>query len=182
MKYVAVFCSSQDVEEKYLESAREFGKLLNKYDYHLVWGGSDRGIMKVIADVVQEGGGKLYGVSYDLFHHFSRKNADEMIIAKTLGERKGAMLEKADAVVALVGGIGTLDEITEIIELKKTHHHDKPIVILNTDHFYDGLKALIQKMEDEGFLKSNLNKEKNEIVYFAETPEKAIEYINKKFK
>ena len=183
MKYIAVFCSSQDVDEKYVAAAREIARVLAKNGYHLVWGGTDKGIMKVVADEVQKGGGKLHGVSYKLFHHLARKDADEMIIAKTLGERKAAFLEKSDAVVALIGGIGTLDEITEIVELKKTGHHNKPILILNTEGFYEGLKVQLQKMKDEGFLKSSLKlPESEDLVHFSDTPEEAIEYINKVLK
>lgn len=178
-RYIAVFCSAQEVDEKYNKAAREFAKLMTKSGYHLVWGGTDRGIMKVVADEVKKNGGKLHGVSYTTFHHLARKNADEMIVAKTLGERKAAFLEKGDAVIALVGGIGTLDEITEIIELKKAKHHTKPIVILNTDNFYEGFKMQMERMRNEGFLKSNLYNVVENLVFFAKTPKQAITYINK---
>ncbi|MBI4098316.1 MAG: TIGR00730 family Rossman fold protein [Candidatus Levybacteria bacterium] len=183
MKYIAVFCSAQEVDEKYVKAARKFARLLAKNNYHLVWGGTDRGLMKVIASEIQKNGGKLYGITTPTFHHLARKNVDEMIIAKTLGERKAAFLEKSDAVVALIGGIGTLDEITEIIALKKTNHHDKPIVILNTEGFYEGLKVQLQKMKDEGFLKSNLaGPVYEELAHFADTPEEAIKYIKNELK
>lgn len=90
-----------------------------------------------------------------IFSKNARKNADEMIIAKTLGERKAGMLERADVIVVLPGGLGTLDEATEVLELKKQHHHDKPVIILNTAGFYDGLKFQLKRMSDEGFLKMN---------------------------
>ncbi|EKD85672.1 MAG: hypothetical protein ACD_37C00659G0001, partial [uncultured bacterium] len=178
-KYIAVFCSAQEVEEKYVLAAKEFAKLMIDNKYHLVWGGTDRGIMKVIADEVKIGGGKLSGISLPIFHHLARKDADEMIVAKTLGERKAAFLEKSDAIIALIGGIGTLDEITEIIELRKAGHHTKPVVVLNTNNFYEGLRMQIERMEKEGFLKSNLELEIKEFVYFADTPKEAINYINK---
>lgn len=179
---IAVFCSSQDVDQKYIEATREFGLLLVKNGYNLVWGGSDRGLMKVIADAVEEGGGELCGVSVSTFHHIVRKNVKNMIFAKDLGERKALMLKKADLVVTLVGGIGTLDELTDIIELRKIGAHNKPIVILNTDNFYEGLRNLMVRMDKEGFLKSNLNKDTKNLVYFANTPEEAIDYINKQLK
>lgn len=183
MKYIAVFCSAQDVDEKYVKAARQFAKQLVKNDYHLVWGGTDTGLMEVIASEVQKHGGKLYGVTTKTFHHLARKNADTMILAKTLGARKAAFLEKGDAIVALVGGVGTLDEITEIITLKKTGHHNKPIIILNTDNFYEGLKILLKRMEDEGFLKSSLELSTgNELFHFSKTPREAISYINKALK
>lgn len=183
MKYIAVFCSAQQVDEKYVEAAREFGRLMVESGYSLVWGGTDRGIMKVVADEVRARGGKISGVSLEIFHHLARTDADEMIVAKSLGERKAAFLEKSDAIIALVGGIGTLDEITDIIELRKARHHSKPVVILNTDNFYEGLKLQIERMDREGFLKSSLGHPAGfEWLYFAETPREAIEYINKELK
>jgi len=183
MKNIAVFCSAQEVDEKYVKPAREFARLMTKNGYHLVWGGTDKGLMKVIADEAQAGGAKIVGVSIERYHHLARKNADEMILAKNLGERKATMLERSDAIVALVGGIGTLDELTEIIELRKTKHHDKPIVILNSEGFYEGLKVQLQKMKDDGFLKSSLNLTvPEELAHFSDSPDEAIEYLNKELK
>ena len=178
MKYIAVFCSALDLDEKYIKPAKEFARLMAESGYHLVWGGTDTGLMRVIADGVQEGGGKLYGVTIERFHHLARKNIDELILAKSLGERKASMLEKSDAIICLVGGIGTLDEVTDIIELKKQEHHNKPIVILNTENFYEGLKVQLQKMKDDGFIPISLD----ELVYFSDTPEEAIRYLNKELK
>jgi len=182
MKYIGVFCSSQEVDQKYVDATRKFGKLMAENGYNLVWGGSDRGLMKVIADAVEEGGGELYGVSISTFNHILRNNVKNMILAKDLGDRKAAMLEKSDLIVTLVGGIGTLDELTDIIELRKIGMHQKPIVILNTDNFYEGLKMIMDRMEREGFLNSNLEKDTKNLVYFANTPEEAIDYINKQLK
>lgn len=176
MRYIAVFCSANDLEERYIKPAKEFAHLLAKHNYHLIWGGSDKGLMKAIASEVQASGGKIVGVSMELLGHHARKNADEMIIAKDLRERKETMLVRADAFVVLVGGIGTLDEITEILEVKKHGLHNKPIVILNTQNFYEGLKVQLQKMNDDGFLTKPLG----ELIYFADSPQEAINYINSK--
>ena len=85
------------------------------------------------------------------------------------------MLLRSDAVVVLVGGIGTLDELTEVIELKKQGKHNKPIIVLNTENFYAGLKTQLQKMEDDGFTPRPIN----ELVYFADQPEEAIAHLKK---
>lgn len=174
MKYIAVFCSAKDLPEKYTKPAEEFARLIAESGYHLVWGGSDVGLMKIMAAGVRKGGGKIVGVSTGLFKHVMHKDPDEMIIAKDLGERKAMMLKRSDAVVMLPGGTGTLDEATDIIEDKKNKLHDKPIVILNIAGFYDGLKTQFEKMRDEGFLHRPLE----ETVYFADTPEDAIAYIH----
>jgi uncharacterized protein (TIGR00730 family) len=75
-----------------------------------------------------------------------------MVIAEDLAERKALLLAKSDGVVVMAGGLGTLDEATEILELKKHGLHDKPVVLLNTAGFYDGLALQLRRMEEEGFL------------------------------
>ncbi|WP_225799250.1 TIGR00730 family Rossman fold protein [Streptomyces sp. NK15101] len=149
---ICVFLSAADLDERYTAPAREFATLLGKSGHTLVWGGSDTGLMKVVADGVQEAGGRLVGVSVDFLAHKARPNADQMVVAGDLAERKALLLAKSDAVVVMVGGTGTLDEATEILELKKHGKHSKPVVLLNTAGFYDGLKAQFRRMEDEGFL------------------------------
>ncbi|MFK0230228.1 TIGR00730 family Rossman fold protein [Streptomyces sp. NPDC090303] len=149
---ICVFLSAADLDERYTAPAREFATLLGKAGHTLVWGGSDTGLMKVVADGVQDAGGRLVGVSVDFLAHKARPNADEMVVAGDLAERKALLLAKCDAIVVMVGGTGTLDEATEILELKKHGKHAKPVVLLNTEGFYDGLKAQFRRMEDEGFL------------------------------
>ncbi|CAM5310513.1 TIGR00730 family Rossman fold protein [Streptomyces tanashiensis] len=140
---ICVFLSAADLDERYTAPAREFAGLLGKAGHTLVWGGSDTGLMKVVADGVQEAGGRLVGVSVGFLAHKARENADEMVVAGDLAERKALLLAKSDAVVVMVGGTGTLDEATEILELKKHGKHAKPVVLLNTAGFYDGLKAAV---------------------------------------
>ncbi len=134
MKHIAVFCSSRDLDEKYTKPAREFARLLVENEYDLIFGGSDTGLMKIVADEVQNTGGKVVGVSIEAFHSLAKKDADEMFLAHDLGDRKDLMLEKADAIVVLVGGLGTLDELSHITELKRQKEHNKPVIVLNTEN------------------------------------------------
>ncbi|MDX3073104.1 TIGR00730 family Rossman fold protein [Streptomyces sp. NPDC088354] len=161
---ICVFLSAADLDARYTEPARRFAELIGKGGHTLVWGGSDVGLMKVLADGVQEHGGRLVGVSVGFLAAKARKNADEMVIAADLAERKAELLARADAVVIMVGGTGTLDEATEILELKKHGLHTKPVVLLNTAGFYDGLKEQFQRMDAEGFLPMPLT----DLVLFAE--------------
>ncbi|ANP49637.1 uncharacterized protein (TIGR00730 family) [Streptomyces griseochromogenes] len=170
---ICVFLSAADLDERYTRPAREFAKLLGKGGHTLVWGGSDVGLMKVVADAVREAGGRLLGVSVEFLSAKAHPGADEMVIASDLAERKKLLLEKADAVVIMVGGTGTLDEATEILELKKHGRTDKPVVLLNTAGFYDGLETQFRRMEDEGFLPRPLS----ELVFFAEDPAGALAYL-----
>lgn len=170
---ICVFLSAADLDERYTRPAREFAELVGKGGHTLVWGGSDVGLMKVVADGVQEAGGRLLGVSVDFLSAVARPNADDMLVTKSLAERKALLLEKADAVVIMVGGTGTLDEATEILELKKHGKTTKPVVLLNTEGFYDGLKEQFRRMEDEGFLPVPLT----QLVFFAEEAVGALAYL-----
>ncbi|WP_225079577.1 TIGR00730 family Rossman fold protein [Streptomyces sp. CoT10] len=171
---ICVFLSAADLDDRYTRPARDFARLIGKGGHSLVWGGSDTGLMKVVADGVQEAGGRLVGVSVDFLSAKARAGADEMVIARDLAERKKLLLEKADAVVIMVGGTGTLDEATEILELKKHGRTGKPVVLLNTDGFYDGLKQQFRRMEEDGFLPRPLA----ELVFFAEEPAGAMAYLD----
>ncbi|BBJ47326.1 hypothetical protein SSPO_100440 [Streptomyces antimycoticus] len=131
--------------------------------------------MKVVADGVRESGGRLVGVSVGFLRHWARKDADEMVIAKDLAERKALLLAASDAVVVMAGGLGTLDELTEILELRKHGMHNKPIVLLNAAGFYDGLTLQLRRMEEEGFLPVPLS----ELFFVAEEGADALVYLEK---
>jgi uncharacterized protein (TIGR00730 family) len=170
---ICVFLSSADLDERYTRPAREFAELIGNGGHTLVWGGSDTGLMKVVADGVQETGGRLVGISVEFLRAFARKDADEMVIAKDLAERKALLLARSDAVVVMVGGLGTLDEATEILELRKHGLLDKPVALLNTVGFYDGVILQLRRMEDEGFLPLPLM----ELVYLANEGADALAHL-----
>lgn len=172
---IAVFCSANDLAEKYTKPAIELCQLCAKAGHNLIWGGSDTGLMKLVADTFKAGGGKIIGVSIPTFSHVEKVGADEMIRAGDLCERKTTMLERSDAIVILVGGLGTLDELMETLELKKHQDHHKPVIVLNTNGFYEHLWAQLQLMKTEGMIIKDLN----EFVQFASTPEEAFKYILK---
>ena len=172
---ICIFCSAYVLDKKYTEPAKELAGLLAKAGHNLVWGGSDVGIMNVVADAFQGNGGKLYGVSLEAYKHKMRQQADEMVVAKDLGTRKAAMLSKSDVILVLPGGIGTLDEVTDVLELRKQGHHDKPIIILNTDNFYGGLRQQLNQMANEGFIPLPLDK----LIMFAATPNEVLKQIPK---
>lgn len=172
---VCVFLSAADLDERYTAPAREFAELIGRGGHTLVWGGSDAGLMKVVADGVRESGGRLVGVSVEFLRSFARDDADEMVITRDLAERKAQLLAKSDALVVLPGGLGTLDEATDILELRKHGLHDKPVVLLNTAGFYDGLVLQLRRMADEGFLPVPLT----QLVHPATDPASAIGYLER---
>ncbi len=170
---ICVFLSAADLDGRYTAPAREFAELIGKAGHTLVWGGSDTGLMKVVADGVRETGGRLVGISVRFLAAWARKDADEMVIAEDLAERKALLLAKSDAVVVMAGGLGTLDEATEILELKKHGLHAKPVVLLNTAGFYDGLALQLRRMEEDGFLPVAVA----QLVYFADEGADALAHL-----
>ncbi len=172
---VCVFCAASDLPEKYTQPAKKLAQLLADNGHTLVWGGSNVGLMRDMAAGVQGAGGKIVGVSMELLKNTARPGADEMIVAKDLGERKALMLEHSEAVVALVGGTGTLDELTEVFELKRHGLHHKPIIVLNTDDFYAGLRQQYLHMQKENFL--NRQADLSKIITFVDEPEDVIELL-----
>jgi uncharacterized protein (TIGR00730 family) len=170
---ICVFLSAADLDARYTRPAREFGELIGACGHTLVWGGSDTGLMKVLADGVQAAGGRLVGISVELFRTLAREGADEMVFTKDLAERKAVLLDRADAIVVMAGGLGTLDEATEILEQRKHGLHSKPVVLLNTAGFYDGLTLQLARMEDEGFLPVPLT----DLVYITDDGARALEYL-----
>lgn len=179
---VAIFCSSNELDEIYTKPAKELAKRLAQAGHTMLYGGSDHGLMRVMAEGMQQGGAKIVGITIPVYSDDTRKNVDEMIIAKTLGERKTLMLERSDVIIMLVGGLGTLDEATEILELKKQDHHNKPVIILNTAGFYDGPKTQLERMYREGFLKIGepigiKTKTLAQFVQFTETVDEVMEAI-----
>lgn len=171
---ITVFCSANPLDAKYTAPAAEFARLLGGAGHTLVWGGSHAGLMGELADGVKEAGGRLVGISVEFLRHKSYEGADELVMAPDLAARKAALLARGDALVVLVGGIGTLDEVTEVLEYKKHGHHDKPVVVLDTEGFYTGLRLQLERMEADGFLPRPLA----ELVVFAQTPAEALAHLH----
>jgi uncharacterized protein (TIGR00730 family) len=170
---ICVFLSAADLDDRYTTPAREFAELIGAGGHTLVWGGSDTGLMKVVADGVRASGGRLVGVSVEFLRGMARADADEMVFANDLAQRKALLLAGCDAVVVMVGGLGTLDEATEILELRKHGFHDKPVVLLNTAGFYDGLALQLSRMDADGFLPIP----SGELVYVADDAASALAHL-----
>ncbi|MDH6128723.1 TIGR00730 family Rossman fold protein [Kitasatospora sp. GP82] len=170
---ITVFCSAYSLDERYTVPAAEFARLLGEHGHTLVWGGSHAGLMGLLADGVKEAGGRLVGISVELLAHKTYEGADELVMTRDLAQRKAELLERADAVVVLVGGLGTLDEVTEVLELKKHGLHDKPVVVLDPTGFYEGLRTQLERMDTEGFLPRPLA----ELITFAADPAEALAHL-----
>jgi uncharacterized protein (TIGR00730 family) len=171
---ICVFCAANDWPQKYTEDIEEFGHLLAGRGHGLISGGSNSGIMKLLANVVQAGGGKVVGVPFTSLVERVNKDVDKIVMTNSIAERKSVMLSLSDAIVVLIGGSGTLDETTEAIELKRHGLHNKPIVILNTDNFYDNLLLHYSRIQTDGLLAPHTV---DDLVHFVDTPIEAIEYV-----
>jgi uncharacterized protein (TIGR00730 family) len=155
VKEVAVYCASASgLAEVYLEDARVLGRGMARSGMALVYGGGNVGLMGEIARAVHDHAGTVIGYiperlmaiegrAYDI--------ADELIVTATMQERKRSIFERVDAFVVLAGGIGTLEEFMEVATLKKLGYHDKPIVLVNTAGFWDGLLKFLDHARNEGF-------------------------------
>ncbi|AQA01242.1 Rossman fold protein, TIGR00730 family [Mycobacterium sp. MS1601] len=165
MSNICVFLSAADLDARYTDAAVELGAAIGAGGHTLVWGGSDTGLMRVLADSVAAHGGRLLGISVEFLRHLARPDADEMVVTTDLAARKALMLARSDAIVVMAGGLGTLDEATEVLEQKKHGLHDLPVVLLNTAGFYDGLILQLRRMETEGFLPRPLD----QLVVFADS-------------
>src|SRR3989344_4780924 len=169
---ICIFSSVLNVDRKYFKAGEEFARLLAYAGHAVVCGASNRGLMKSVVDVAIEGGAKVTGVISEALIAQVDKGY-EIIVEKDLAARKAQFLSLSDAFIALPGGFGTLDEITEILELKKHGVHNKLVLFLNTDGLYDGIKMQLERMDSEGFLQKSLVQS----LFFASTPQEAIEYI-----
>ncbi len=155
MKSLLVYCgSSRESITHYGEVARELGALIASRGCSLVYGGGRTGLMGVVADAVMAGGGRVTGVipksmsAREIAHY----DITKLHIVETMHERKAMMLSMADAVVALPGGIGTLEEWSEAITWLTLGYHDKPVGLLNAGGFYDPLIAQVDVMQKQGLL------------------------------
>lgn len=146
--------SSNSVGAEYIEAGIQLGRVLAERDHGLVFGGGAGGLMGAAARGAYSVQGKITGVAPTFFNvdGVLFKECTEFVFTETMRQRKEKMEELSDAFVVLPGGIGTLDEFFEIFTLKQLGRHGKPVGILNTGGYYDGLLALLDKMSSEGFM------------------------------
>lgn len=159
MKNIAVFCAaSEEIEPQYVAAAAEVGTLLGRVGAGLVYGGARAGLMEVVAKAAKSAGARVTGVVPFILEERNRVSLliDEKINCRNLSERKDIMLERSDVLVALPGGIGTLDEIFHVLAAATIGYHCKRVVLYNADGYWNGLLEMIDAMRNKGFLRCNL--------------------------
>ena len=177
IKNVCVFASSSNnLDEKFYSDASKLGRLLGENGMNIVYGGSRLGAMYACAGSVNIAGGKIIGVMPQRLFDMGVGNPEdcsEFYLTEGMRERKAKMDELSEAVIALAGGFGTLEEISEMIVQKQLGYNQKPIVILNTNGFYDSLIEFFKSIISNNFAKQDTRN----LYYIANTPSEAVKYL-----
>lgn len=173
---VVVYCaSSANIASIYFDAASKLGELLAKNDISCINGAGKDGLMGALNNSVLKYGGRVKGIipRFMVDAGWGHDHLTETTITETIHERKAVMAKSADAVIALPGGIGTLEELAEIITWKQLGLYLKPIIILNINNYYEPLLALLEKMISEKFMKEVYR----DLWLVASSPEEAVELI-----
>ena len=154
VKRLCVYCGSSDrVAAAYREAARRLGSILAAAGIELVYGGGRIGLMGRVANAALEAGGRVIGIIPAHLHdaEIGHHGVSELIVVGSMHERKQRMFEMSDAFAILPGGLGTLDEAFEMITWKQLRLHDKPIVVVDVDGYWEKLLSLVDHIVDSGF-------------------------------
>ena len=156
---ICVYCASGPGKDPaFMDAAKTFGRILAENGIRLVYGGGSVGLMGALAESVLDHGGAVTGVIPEFLVNREHMllSVQERLITRDMHERKRVMFERADAFVALPGGVGTLEELVEQLTWAQLGRHKKPILALNVAHFWDPLCALLEQMEKLDFIRANL--------------------------
>ena len=176
IKRICVFASSSNfLQPVYYKDAAELGRLIAENGYDMVYGGSNLGLMWACAGAAKVHGAKLTGVMPEKLQSMGvfTDGCDEFIVTEGMRERKAKIDSISDAVVALAGGFGTLEELSEMIVQKQLGYNKKPIIILNTNGFYNKLNDFFEEVIEQKFANKNVRS----LYYLADTPQDVIEYL-----
>lgn len=176
MKGICIFgASSQKAPDIYKEAAKDTGIQIVKSGFSLVFGAGGHGLMGAAAQGAAQEGGKIIGVIPEKLNlpGIASSLCTEVIVTPTMHVRKQTMENLSCGFIALAGGFGTLEELLEVITLKQLGYIDLPIVVLNTNHYYDNLIEMFNRCVKDNFT----NEKYLGLIYVAETPEQAVDYI-----
>lgn len=175
---ICVFgASSARIDPAYFQAAKALGALLARGGHRLIFGGGREGLMGACAAGVLQEGGKPLGIAPRFFDEPGVLMTDccNFLFTSTMSERKSRMEEEADAFIVLPGGIGTYEEFFEVLTLRKLGQHDKPIALLNTCAYFEGLDALLREAAEKGFMSRRILG----LYALCDTPEQALEHVTR---
>ena len=173
MRYIGVFCgSSMGINPVYRKQAALLGKTMAQADLDLIFGGGSIGLMRIIADEMLKHRRQVIGVMPHLLadREISHSNITEMLLVDDMHQRKQQMIERSDAFIAMPGGFGTLDEISEVLTGFQLNSINKPLALYNTQNYFDHFLRFLDTMVAEGFLR----REHRHNIIVEENPEKLI--------
>ena len=157
MKNISIFCGAHKGRNpEYAKAAESIAKAIAKKGINIVFGGGNVGLMKIISDTALDNGVEVLGISLKSLHALELVNprVDEIVVSDTLLDRKDEFISRSDAFIVLPGGVGSLDELAEIMASNQLGIINKPVGILNTEGYYDHLLKWFNKAVDEGFISS----------------------------
>lgn len=177
IRSITVYCSSSShVPAIFFDAAAELGRAIADAGWALVYGGNRIGCMGALADAARAEGGKVVGITPRLLVEQGSGDdlCDELILTDGMRDRKAALEAKGDAFVALPGGLGTFEEVFEIIVARVLGFHRKPIILLNISNYFAPLLAMIDHGIEQRFIKS----EAREVFVVAATVDQAMKYLH----
>jgi uncharacterized protein (TIGR00730 family) len=152
---ICVYCGSRTGDDpRYSEIAQAVGTWIGRHQGQLVYGGGNNGLMGLVADATLQAGGRVVGVIPEslVIREYAKRDCTELHVVQSMHERKQMMAERADAFVALPGGIGTFEELFEVWTWRQLGYHDKPIGVVNVAGYYDRLIEFLNSSVSAGFM------------------------------
>ena len=152
---LCVYCGSRPGKlESFTQTAKAVGEWIGQHKGQLVYGGGNNGLMGIVAASTQQAGGRVVGIIPHALAEMelARDDCDEFYLVDNMHQRKHMMAERADAFLALPGGIGTFEEFFEVWTWRQLGYHNKPIGLLNVDGYYDGLLTFMRTTVNDGFV------------------------------
>jgi uncharacterized protein (TIGR00730 family) len=176
MKNISIFCGAHEGKNpKYAQSAKIISEAIAKKGINVVVGGGNVGLMKIISDAALDNGVEVLGISLKSLHALELANPrlNEIVVTDTLLDRKDEFMSRSDAFIVLPGGVGSLDELAEIMASNQLGIINKPVGILNTEGYYDHLLKWFDKAVEEGFISSANLKE----LLVSDNPEELVDLV-----
>ena len=176
MKNISIFCGAHEGKNpKYAQSAKNISEAIAKKGINVVFGGGNVGLMKIISDTALDNGVDVLGISLKSLHALELANPrlNEIVVTDTLLDRKDEFMSRSDAFIVLPGGVGSLDELAEIMASNQLGIINKPVGILNTEGYYDHLLKWFDKAVEEGFISSANLKE----LLVSDNPEELVDLV-----
>ena len=176
MKNISIFCGAHEGKNpKYAQSAKIISEAIAKKGINVVFGGGNVGLMKIISDTALDNGVEVLGISLKSLHALELANPrlNEIVVTDTLLDRKDEFMSRSDAFIVLPGGVGSLDELAEIMASNQLGIINKPVGILNTEGYYDHLLKWFDKAVEDGFISSANLKE----LLVSNNPEELVDLV-----